>query len=279
MKVLISGGKGLLASDILPFLGGRFDLAVYDIDEWDITSASKGKELMDLHRPDVVLNLAAVTDVDGCEDREELARQVNAQGAGTVAGLCAAAGARLVHMSTDYVFDGTKGSPYREDDEPGPASAYGRTKLAGERMVLERLPGAAVVRTQWLYGKGGKNFVDTITGLARQHGKVRVVNDQRGSPTWARDLAAPIISIMEKGLGGIYHVSNSGSCTWFEFAKAIFSILNMDVEVSPISSGELGRKAARPASSVFDLTKLEGSTGIRMRGWMDALREYLAAGG
>ncbi|OPY02329.1 MAG: dTDP-4-dehydrorhamnose reductase [Syntrophorhabdus sp. PtaB.Bin047] len=279
MKVLISGGKGLLAGNILPFLGERFDLAVYDIDEWDITSASRGKELMELHRPDVVLNLAAVTDVDGCEDRADLAQKVNAQGAGTVAGLCAAAAARLVHMSTDYVFDGTKGSPYREDDEPGPASVYGRTKLAGERMVFERLPGAAVVRAQWLYGKGGKSFVDTITELGRQHGRVRVVDDQRGSPTWARDLAEPIISIIEKGLSGIYHVSNSGSCTWFEFAKAIFSILNMDIEVSPISSGELGRKAIRPAFSVFDLTKLKGATGIRMRDWMDALREYLATGG
>ena len=279
MKVLISGGKGLLGSNILPFLGERFDLAVYDIDEWDITSLSVGKELMDLHRPDVVLNLAAVTDVDGCEDREEMARRVNAQGVGAVAELCAAAGARLVHMSTDYVFDGTKGSPYREDDEPRPASVYGRTKLAGERMVLGRLPGAAVVRTQWLYGKGGKNFVDTIRELGRQHGMVRVVNDQRGSPTWARDLAMPIVSIIEKGLSGIYHVSNSGSCTWFDFARAIFSILNMDVETRPISSSELGRKAARPASSVFDLAKFEGVTGIRMRGWMDPLKEYLTTGG
>jgi dTDP-4-dehydrorhamnose reductase len=234
---------------------------------------------MELHRPDVVLNLAAVTDVDGCEDRADLAQKVNAQGAGTVAGLCAAAAARLVHLSTDYVFDGTKGSPYREDDEPGPASVYGRTKLAGERMVFEKLPGAAVVRAQWLYGKGGKSFVDTITELGRQHGRVRVVDDQRGSPTWARDLAEPIISIIEKGLSGIYHVSNSGSCTWFEFAKAIFSILNMDIEVSPISSGELGRKAIRPAFSVFDLTKFKGATGIRMRDWMDALREYLVTGG
>lgn len=279
MKVLVSGGRGLLGSNILPFLGERFDLAVYDIDEWDITSPSRGKELMDLHRPDVVLNLAAVTDVDGCEDREEMARQVNAQGAGVVAELCVAAGARLVHMSTDYVFDGTKGSPYREDDEPRPASVYGRTKLAGERMVLGRLPGAAVVRTQWLYGKGGRNFVDTIRELGRQHGRVRVVNDQKGSPTWARDLAMPIVSIIEKGLSGIYHVSNSGSCTWFEFARAIFSILDMDVETSPISSSELGRKAARPASSVFDLAKFEGTTGIRMRGWMDPLKEYLTTGG
>ncbi|MDD3845147.1 MAG: dTDP-4-dehydrorhamnose reductase [Syntrophorhabdaceae bacterium] len=279
MKVLISGGRGLLARNILPLLGERFELAVYDIDEWDITSASAGKELMNLHRPDVVLNLAAMTDVDGCEDRADVARKVNADGAGTVAGLCADAGARLVHVSTDYVFDGTKGSPYREDDEPGPASVYGRTKLAGERMVLERLADAAIVRTQWLYGKGGTSFVDKIRKLAREQGSVRVVDDQRGSPTYALDLAAPIISIIAKGLTGIYHVSNSGSCTWFEFARAIFSIGNMNVETIPISSRELGRKAARPACSVFDLTKLERATGIGMRNWMDALREYLATGG
>lgn len=279
MKVLISGGRGLLARNILPLLGERFELAVYDIDEWDITSASAGKELMNLHRPDVVLNLAAMTDVDGCEDRADVARKVNADGAGTVAGLCADAGARLVHVSTDYVFDGTKGSPYQEDDEPGPASVYGRTKLTGERMVIERLADAAIVRTQWLYGKGGTSFVDKIRKLAREQGSVRVVDDQRGSPTYALDLAAPIISIIGKGLTGIYHVSNSGSCTWFEFARAIFSIGNMNVETIPISSRELGRKAARPACSVFDLTKFERATGIGMRNWMDALREYLATGG
>jgi dTDP-4-dehydrorhamnose reductase len=279
MKILVSGGRGLLARNILPLLGERFDLVVYDIDEWDITSLSAGRELMKLHRPDVVLNLAAMTDVDGCEDRADLAQKVNAQGAGIVAELCSAAGAQLLHVSTDYVFDGTKGSPYREDDEPGPASVYGRTKLAGERMVFEKLAGAAVVRSQWLYGKGGTSFVDKITKLAREHGKVRVVDDQRGSPTYARDLAAPIIAIIEKGLAGIYHVSNSGSCSWFEFAGAIFSILGMDVEASPISSRELGRKAVRPANSVFDLTKLEHDTGIGMRRWMEALREYLVTGG
>lgn len=276
MKVLISGGKGLLAGNILPVLGERFDLAVYDVDEWDITSASKGRELMEFHRPDVVLNLAAMTDVDGCEDKADLAQRVNAEGAGVVAGLCAAQGARLVHISTDYVFDGEKGSPYREEDETGPVSVYGRTKLAGERMVFQRLAGAAVVRTEWLYGKGGTSFVDKIMKLAGQQGSLRVVDDQRGSPTYARDLAAPIAAIMEKGLTGIYHVSNSGSCSWFEFAGAIFSLRGMDVRVSPISSSELGRKAKRPSYSVFDLTKIRRDTGIGMRHWMEALKEYLA---
>lgn len=278
MKILVSGGRGLLATNILPFLSGQFDLAVYDIDEWDITSVSAGKKMMDLHRPDVVLNLAAITDVDGCEDKADLAQKVNAEGAGVVAGLCAAAGARLIHISTDYVFDGEKGSPWREDDEPGPASVYGRTKLAGEKMIFERLVDAAVVRTQWLYGKGGTSFIEKIVKLAREQGAVRVVDDQRGSPTYAKDLAAPIIAIITGGLTGIYHVSNSGSCTWFEFAKAIFSIRKMDVETTPISSSELARKAKRPQYSVFDLAKLQRDTGIGMRHWMEALREYLAAG-
>jgi dTDP-4-dehydrorhamnose reductase len=278
MKILVSGGRGLLATNILPSLSGQFDLAVYDIDEWDITSASAGKKMMDLHRPDVVLNLAAITDVDGCEDKADLAQKVNAEGAGIVAGLCAAAGARLIHISTDYVFDGEKESPWREDDEPGPASVYGRTKLAGEKMIFERFAGATVVRTQWLYGKGGTSFVEKIVKLASEQGAVRVVNDQRGSPTYAKDLAAPIIAIIAGGLTGIYHVSNSGSCTWFEFARAIFSIRKMDVEAIPISSRELARKAKRPQYSVFDLAKFQRDTGIGMRHWMEALREYLAAG-
>ncbi len=275
MKILVSGGRGLLATNILPLLGERFDLAVYDIDEWDITSDGAGEKLMGLHHPDVVLNLAAMTDVDGCEDKADLAQRINAEGAGVVAGLCAARGARLVHISTDYVFDGRKGSPYREEDETGPASVYGHTKLAGERMVFQRLADATVVRTQWLYGKGGTSFVDKIMKLAGQQGSLRVVDDQRGSPTYARDLAAPIIAIIERGLTGIYHVSNGGSCSWFEFAAAIFAIRGMDIQVSPISSHELGRKAKRPSYSVFDLTKVQRDTGIRMRHWMEALKEYL----
>ena len=276
MKILVSGGRGLLATNILPLLGERFDLAVYDIDEWDITSDAAGEKLMGLHHPDVVLNLAAMTDVDGCEDKADLAQKVNAEGAGVVAGLCAVHGVRLVHLSTDYVFDGKKGSPYREEDETGPASVYGHTKLAGERMVFQRLAGAAVVRTQWLYGKGGTSFVDKIMKLAGQQGSLRVVDDQRGSPTYARDLAAPIIAIIERGLTGIYHVSNSGSCSWFDFAGAIFAMRGMDVQISPISSHELGRKARRPLYSVFDLTKVQHDTGIGMRHWMEALKEYLA---
>ena len=153
---------------------------------------------------------------------------------------------------------------------------YGRTKLAGERRIRARDVTAAILRTEWLYGHSGATFIDKVITIAGVQGKARVVNDQQGSPTYARDLARPVAAVIEKDLTGIYHVSNSGSCTWYDLAKAVFAIRGMDVEVVPISSHELGRKAKRPANSVFDLTKLRRDTGIEMRNWMDALKDYLA---
>lgn len=276
MKVLVTGGKGLLGTCIAPVLGEHFDCTVCDIDEWDITSENAGKKMLDLHRPDVLINLAAMTDVDGCEDDPELAGRVNGAGPAVLAGLCSTRRVKLIHISTDYVFDGRKDSPYREDDEPCPQSVYGRTKLAGERRILESDVDAAIVRAEWLYGHSGSSFVEKVTKIGLSEGRLSVVNDQRGSPTYAKDLAMPIAAVIRKNLTGIYHVSNSGWCTWYDLAKAIFSIRGMDVEVFPISSKELGRKAKRPANSVFDLTKLRRDTGIEMRGWMDALKDYLS---
>lgn len=276
MKLLITGGSGLLGTSIVPVLREDFDCVVYDIDDWDITSENTGKEMFDLHRPDVLINLAAMTDVDGCEEDAALAEMANAEGPSVLAALCFAYHVKLIHISTDYVFDGKKDSPYREDDEPNPQSVYGRTKLAGERRILEGAINAAIIRTEWLYGHSGTSFVDKVTKIGRTEGRLKVVSDQRGSPTYARDLAMPLAAVIKKNLTGIYHVSNSGSCTWYDLAKAIFSILRMDVEVSPISSIELGRKAKRPANSVFDLAKLYRDTGIEMRNWMDVLKDYLA---
>jgi len=229
-----------------------------------------------LHRPDVLLNLAAMTDVDGCEENTALAERSNVEGPAVLAGLCEAFHVRLIHISTDYVFDGTKRLPYREDDEPNPRSAYGRTKLAGEKKILDRNIDWVIIRTEWLYGHSGSSFVDKVIAIAQSQGFARVVNDQRGSPTYARDLALPVSAIIEKGLTGIYHISNSGSCTWYDFAKAIFFTLRMDIDVSPISSADLGRKAERPSYSVFDLTKLSRDTGIAMRNWQEALTDYLS---
>ena len=242
MKALIIGGKGLLGTNIASVLNKTFDLTICDIDTWDITDRASGESHIDKHRPDVLINLAAITDVDGCEDKRELAERVNVYGAGIIADLCGEHNIRFVHLSTDYVFDGKKIVPYKENDPTNPISIYGTTKLMGERAVLEKNPSSLIIRAQWLYGKGGENFITKVVKIAQQSGTLRVVNDQRGSPTYAKDLAEPLICLIEKGKTGIYHIANSGSCTWFEFAGEIFRLLEIDTTIIPISSDELEKK-------------------------------------
>ncbi|MBA4391517.1 MAG: dTDP-4-dehydrorhamnose reductase [Syntrophus sp. (in: bacteria)] len=276
MKVLITGGKGLLGTNLVPLFDKSFDLTICDLDTWDITDKQSGESFINKIRPDVVINLAAITDVDGCEEtKKELAERINGYGAGVVAGLCREHSIRFVHFSTDYVFDGAKTLPYKENDPPNPLSVYGTTKLAGEREVLEKNPSSLIIRAQGLYGKGGENFITKVVKMAQQGGGIRVVSDQRSSPTYTKDLAEPLIALIEKGKSGIYHLANSGSCTWFDFAQEIFTILKMDVSITPISSAELERKAHRPAYSVFDMWKFQKDTGLKMRPWQEALREYL----
>jgi dTDP-4-dehydrorhamnose reductase len=275
MKLLCTGSHGLLGTNILPKLERHFTVIPYDIEEWDITDRNAGERVMAEVRPNVILNLAAYTNVDDCEDCLSLADRVNAEGAGIIASLCTEHNIKLIHISTDYVFDGEKESPYTEDDTPNPASVYGFSKLSGERKVLANCPDATIIRTQWLYGHGGVNFISKITKIARENGKVEVVNDQAGCPTYAKDLAEPIRLLIEKKKSGIYHVANAGSCSWFDFAREIFSSLHIDVALKPITSQQLNRKAKRPRYSVFDCTKLFRETGHLMRTWQDALREYL----
>ena len=275
MKALIIGGKGLLGKNIAPVFDKTFDLTICDIDTWDITDRGSGESHIERYRPDVLINLAAMTDVDGCEDKREPAERINAHGAGIVADLCREHNVRFVHISTDYVFDGTKTLPYKENDIPNPISVYGNTKLMGERAVLEKNPLSLIIRAQWLYGKGGENFITKVVKIAKQSGTLRVVNDQRGSPTYAKDLAEPLIALIEKGKTGIYHLANSGSCTWFDFAGEIFRLLEIDTAIIPISSDELERKAKRPSYSVFDMWKFQKDTGLKMRLWQEALGEYV----
>lgn len=275
MKLLIAGGRGLLGNNILPILNNHFDTISLDIEEWDITDRDAGKSIIEQYRPDVLLNLAAMTDVDGCEDRRELAQKVNEEGAGIVAELCREYKIRLVHISTDYVFDGEKTSPYTEDDVPNPKSVYGMTKLSGEKRVIEKHPSPLIIRAQWLYGNGGENFITKVVRIAKERGVVEVVDDQRGTPTYAKDIGEPLKRLIEKAKTGIYHITNSGSCTWFEFAGEIFSQLKLDVQLKPTTSLKLNRKAKRPAYSVFDCTKVQRETGITMRTWQEALQEYL----
>jgi dTDP-4-dehydrorhamnose reductase len=245
----------MLGTDLVAALASRGE-AVTGLDRagLDVTDAASVTDAITRHRPDVVVNCAAWTAVDDAEASEEQALAVNAGGAASVAAGCAAAGARMVQVSTDYVFAGDAGRPYAEDDVPAPRTAYGRTKLAGERAVLDRLPESGyVVRTAWLYGAHGGNFVRTMIKLQDQRPAVDVVDDQHGQPTWTADVAGQIIALIHAGAPpGIYHATSSGQTTWFGLAQEIFGLLGADpARVRPVPSSTLSRPAPRPAYSVL----------------------------
>jgi dTDP-4-dehydrorhamnose reductase len=275
-KLMITGANGLVGTNIIPQLSHIFQIVPITEQEWDIRDRKTGEKMLCAHRPDVLLNLAAITDVDGCEDKEDLAYSVNVAGAGILAELCNNEGVRFVHFSTDYVFDGTKNS-YTEVDETHPLSVYGKTKLLGEKEVLRNCPSSLIIRTEWIYGKGGISFIEKVRTIGLEKGTVSVVNDQKGSPTYSMDLAVPLAVLLQQNRAGIYNVTNNGSCTWFDFARAIFSILGMDVVCLPISSSQSRRKAQRPDCSVLDCSKLKNHTGLILRDWREALKEYLTS--
>jgi dTDP-4-dehydrorhamnose reductase len=224
-----------------------------------------------------VIHAAAYTDVDGAEANSDRAYAVNADGSRNVAHGAAKAGARLFAISTDYVYDGTKATPYVEDDPVAPLSVYGASKLAGEREVLSAVPDAVILRTAWLYGEG-KNFVRTIIRLAGERSELRVVSDQVGSPTSAEDLARAIRAMLSTLASGVYHAVNAGSCSWHEFAVTILRLAGLDRPVVPISTADLARPAKRPARSILDCSKL-AAVGVLMRPWQDALADYLRSPG
>lgn len=269
----------MLGRDLQPILSLRHEVIGADLDELDITRPGQTRKTLDSLRPDAVVNLAALTDVDGCESQREKAFLVNAQGAIEVARGCAATGARLIHLSTDYVFDGSSPVPYTEENPPRPLNVYGESKLLGERGVQKTGGNYLILRTAWLYGPHGKNFVDTILRLSSQQEEIRVVNDQRGSPTYTRDLSRAIELLLKREETGVLHVTNSGSCTWFEFAGKVLAMKSLgdrSVRLLPISSAELGRPAKRPANSVLDCSNFERIAGWKMRHWEESLKEYLS---
>lgn len=270
--ILVVGSKGMLGRDLMAILGER--ACGVDIGEIDITSMESVTEVFHSVKPEVVINCAAYTDVDGCESDAEKAMEVNGEGVGYLAMACREAGALLVQLSTDYVFDGNKGSPYVEDDATCPLNVYGESKLAGE-MNASFSPEHLIIRTQWLYGLHGNNFVETMLRLAADREELSVVDDQTGSPTWTVDLAKAIISLIDSGCRGIYHVANSGFCSWNLFAKTIFEMSCVSVTVKPMSTEELNRPARRPLYSTLDCEKLAVDAGIRMESWKTALNEYL----
>jgi len=281
---VIAGCRGQLGHALATRLAaapGCEIAAAGDLPELDIADgASLAKLLGGLKPPVVVVNAAAMTHVDRCEREPEAARRANAEGPERLAQACEERGFRLVHVSTDYVFAGDAQRPYREDDPPAPASEYGRSKLEGERRVLARCPSALVVRTSWVFGRG-RNFVAAILAQAAERRRLgdpsplRVVDDQRGRPTYAADLAAGIQALVEAGARGLYHVANRGEATWWELARASLDEAGFgELGVERIRTGDLSLPAPRPTYSVLDCSKAEG-LGVRPRSWRDALRAFL----
>ena len=273
-RVLLIGADGMLGRAwglMLRLAGVEFDAPT--LEDLDLTKPdSIDAGITDRHGR--VINCAGYTDVDGAESDEAQAMAINALGTEQVARVAAARGARLVYISTDYVFDGHKREPYEEVDTPNPLNAYGRSKLEGERRALSISPGALVVRTAWLYGVGGKNFVTSIAKLAGERVELRVVADQRGCPTYARDLAGALASLLEANVQGIVHVTGCGECTWHEFATGIVSELGLSTMITPITTAEANRLAPRPAYSVLSNQKLM-RTGLSMPHWSESLRRFL----
>jgi len=240
----------------------------------DIRDAERVQQVVRETNPKWIVLAAAYTDVDGCESNRDLALAVNRDGAVNVATAAKAVGARFLFLSSDYVFDGKKTSPYDVGDPRNPQSVYGRTKAEAEIRLLELMPGCCIVRTSWLFGIGGKCFPDTILKLAANRPALDVVNDQRGCPTYAVDLARTIAQLCEKNAEGIVHATNTGNCTWFEFAQEIVRGAGLAAIVRPVSSGQMVRPATRPAYSVLSSASLR-PFGIEVPSWQDALRRYL----
>jgi dTDP-4-dehydrorhamnose reductase len=275
MRVIVFGASGLLGKALMREWSGDAVTGLSSRDA-DIRDAKRVEQVVLQARPEWIVLAAAYTDVDGCESNQDLAFAVNRDGAVNVATAARGVGARLVFLSSDYVFDGKKGAPYEVEDARNPQGVYGRTKAEAEIRLLEVMPDCCIARTSWLFGTGGKCFPDTILKLAASRPALDVVNDQRGSPTYAVDLARAIIQLCRKNAQGIVHVTDAGDCTWFEFAKEIVSSAGLATIVRPVSSQQMARPAPRPGYSVLSPTSLR-ALGITMPSWRDALSRYLEA--
>jgi dTDP-4-dehydrorhamnose reductase len=274
VKVLVTGAAGMLGRDVMLAAGNAgHDVVGFGRAELDVTDPTALAKKFDLERPDVVINCAAWTDVDGAEEAEEAAFEVNGTGAGNAAAAAAAIGASVVYVSSDYVFDGAKRTPYVESDQPAPLSAYGRSKLAGEEATVAANKRHFVVRSAWLFGIGGPNFVETMLRLAGSGNEVLVVRDQSGSPTYTWHLAYGIVRLIEGIEFGIHHMAAAGQCSWYEFAREIFEQAKVECKVLSITTEEFGRPAPRPP---FSALTSQREHAIRLPSWQDGLAGYLA---
>ena len=275
MKILITGASGMLGYDLQETLKNH-ELILFNSKTLDITNKQIVNEKIGKIEPDIVINAAAYTNVDACEKNYDDAYKVNALGPKNLAKVCKELDIPLVHISTDYVFNGEKNTPLKEEDEIGPKTAYGKTKLEGEIFIQETCNKYFIIRTAWLYGCNGNNFVKTMLELAKNNNEINVVNDQVGSPTYTFDLAIAISKIIETDDYGSYHLTNSGSCSWYEFSKEIFKLSNINIKVNPVSTEEFPRPAPRPKYSVLSDEKWINKGFKPLRNYKEALKDYLS---
>jgi len=275
MRILVTGHTGLLGTELVPVLQKNHDVTGCSLPDRDITDAAATLQVVKEVRPDLVIHAAAYTAVDESERQPDLAFRVNALGTRNVVIAARECGADVAYISTDYVFDGTKGSPYVEFDPPNPTGVYGRSKWAGEQYVRTLAPRYFIIRSAWLFGAGGACFPDTILRLIREKGQVSVVDDQIGNPTWARDLAEAVSTIVTSGLHGTYHAVNSSPATWFAFAQAVAREFGAGADaVLPTTTDKFPRPAPRPQNSSLRNFVLEESLGYHMRPWIETLPDY-----
>jgi dTDP-4-dehydrorhamnose reductase len=278
MKILVTGAKGMLGTDLVRILEEHsHKVFATDIEELDITQFDSVKKMVSDISPDVIVNCAAYTDVDKAEEEPEKAFLINSTGVRNLALVCKDLDIELCHISTDYVFDGTKEGPYAPDDLPNPINTYGKSKLAGEEHVQKICNKFYIVRTSWLYGKHGKNFVYTILDLAKKRKELRVVDDQIGSPTWTVTLAQAVAKIIQTQKYGIYHVTDKteNGISWYQFACEIVRLSGLKTEAIPVKTGEFSLLARRPLNSVLDQTRIKSVLNEVLPSWDESLKQFL----
>jgi dTDP-4-dehydrorhamnose reductase len=276
MKILVTGANGQLGRELVLLPAPRdMEIVGFGREELDITDLAQCRSVIQSHKPEAIIHCAAYTKVDQAESQPDEAYRVNAYGTRNAALAAEEIGAKFVYISTDYVFDGRADKPYREYDRTDPQTVYGRSKLAGEQLVQSLSSRYFIVRTSWVYGKHGANFVKTMLKLAEERDRLKVVHDQIGSPTYTLDLARFLLELVKSDYYGIYHASNSGVCSWYEFAKAIFEERRLNVHVEPCTTEEFPRPAPRPAWSVLDHGAIRAHGFEPLRPWREALRDYL----
>ena len=275
MRALVTGARGMLGTELMSCPPADWTVAGVDIQDGDLTDRDIAARLIADHAPQVVIHCAAMTDVDGCTRDPMRAMQLNGYATGNVAAACLSVGARLIYLSTDYVFAGDLDRPYVEADEPHPLNAYGESKLAGEHAAAE-LPDHLIVRTQWLYGPAGKNFVATMVRAAATHDSLRVVADEWGSPTYARDLAEGLWQLAPMSVTGIMHLTNGGICTWHDLASHAIAVAGLQVAIEPISRSEWASPTVRPSYSALDNRRWRELGLAPLRPWQEAVTEYVS---